>query len=131
LQSRVRLTIAKNHRHKLLIVTCKLFYMKTARLMKYLFIVIALTLVSPTFAAVTEVVGVVTPTETPEAKIARLTQRIEEIKAMDKSELSREQRKALKKEVREIRDEVKAASGGVYLSVGAILLIVLLLILIL
>jgi hypothetical protein len=105
--------------------------MKTARLMKYLFIVIALTLVSPTFAAVTEVVGVVTPTETPEAKIARLTQRIEEIKAMDKSELSREQRKALKKEVREIRDEVKAASGGVYLSVGAILLIVLLLILIL
>jgi hypothetical protein len=104
--------------------------MKTARL-RFLFVVITLLIASPTFATVTEGAGAVTPTETPEAKIARLTQRIEEIKAMDKSGLSKEERKALKKEVREIRDEVKAASGGVYLSVGAILLIVLLLILLL
>jgi hypothetical protein len=103
--------------------------MKTARFINSLLVIMLLSVASPTFAAVAEAAP--TPTETPEAKIARLSQRIEEIKAMDKSQLSRTERRALKKEVREIRDEVKALSGGVYISIGAILVIILLLILLL
>lgn len=57
-----------------------------------------------------------------------LTQRLEQIQAMDKSNLSAREKKALRQEVRQIK---KAARGGVYLSVGAILVIVLLLILLL
>lgn len=71
---------------------------------------------------------------TEEQKAARLTEiknRVEEIRAMDKSELSRMERKALKKELREMNREVRKSGGGVYLSVGAIIIIILLLILIL
>ncbi len=58
--------------------------------------------------------------------------RLEEIKAMDINSLSRQEKKSLRKEVRSIeKDMKKADNGGVYLSVGAIIIIVLLLILIL
>jgi hypothetical protein len=50
---------------------------------------------------------------------------------MDRSELSREDRKALRNELQEMKKEAKVTSGGVYLSVGAIIIIILLLILIL
>jgi hypothetical protein len=69
------------------------------------------------------------PTETPEEHAQRLQNRLEEIKAIDKGQLSKEEKKALRKEVKEIKKEIKAISGGVYLSVGAIILIVLLIIL--
>ncbi len=55
-----------------------------------------------------------------------LTRRLEEIKGIDKSQLSARERKALRKETREIK---KAIGGGVYISAG--LLIVLLVVLIL
>jgi hypothetical protein len=105
------------------------YYMKTGRFIKSLLVMLVLSIGTPTFAAVIDTAT--TPTETPEAKIARLTQRIEEIKAMDKSKLSRGERKELKKEVRQMRDEVKALSGGVYISIGALLVVILLLILLL
>lgn len=90
-----------------------------------------ITFATPTFATVNEPANTTTPTESPEARIAFLAERIQEIKAMDKSKMSRVERKALKKEVRDIRDEVKALSGGVYISIGALLVIILLLILLL
>lgn len=71
----------------------------------------------------------VTPVETPENKAARLTQRLEEIKAMDMKSMSRAEKKQLRGEVRAIKKEMKAMSGGVYLSVGAVVLIVLLILL--
>lgn len=61
----------------------------------------------------------------------QLQHRLEEIRALDTSTLSRAEKKALRREVREIKKELAAISGGVYLSVGAILLIALLLILLL
>lgn len=64
-------------------------------------------------------------------QLQRITDRVEEIKAMDKSELSKAERKALKNELKELKQEARAMSGGVYLSVGAIIIIILLLILIL
>lgn len=61
----------------------------------------------------------------PDPTMARLN----EIKSMDKSKLTHAERKALRKEVKAIKDSKKDLNGGVYLSVGAIIIIVLLLIL--
>lgn len=57
--------------------------------------------------------------------------RLNEIKAMDKSELTRVEKKALRKEVRETKAFLKSSGNGLYLSVGAIIIIILLLILLL
>lgn len=65
------------------------------------------------------------------ARSLQLTQRLEEIKSMDKSEMTRLEKKAIRKEVVQIKTEMKAMSGGVYLSVGAIIIVILLLILLL
>jgi len=69
--------------------------------------------------------------EKNEARALQLNNRLEEIKAINKDDLPRAEKKALRREVREIKKELAAVSGGVYLSVGAILLIALLLILLL
>ncbi len=61
----------------------------------------------------------------------KIVSRVEEIRKMDKSNLTRDEKKALRKELREMKDKARAMSGGVYLSVGAIIIIILLLILIL
>jgi hypothetical protein len=58
-----------------------------------------------------------------------LLARLNEIKEMDKSNLSSSDRKELRKEVKSLRTNLKEKSGGVYLSVGAIIIIILLLIL--
>jgi hypothetical protein len=71
---------------------------------------------------------------TPEQKQARIEEikaRVAEIKAMDKSQLTRADRKELRTELRADKREARAMGGGVYLSVGAIIIIILLLILIL
>lgn len=66
------------------------------------------------------------------AQVKQIQERVEEIKDMDKSNLSRTERKELRKELREMKSQANAVSGGgVYLSVGAIIIIILLLILIL
>ncbi|MES2811073.1 MAG: hypothetical protein V4670_01255 [Bacteroidota bacterium] len=65
------------------------------------------------------------------ARAQVLLNRLEEIKSMDKSDLTRVEKKALRKEVKEIKTTLKTSNGGVYLSVGAIIIVVLLLILIL
>lgn len=65
------------------------------------------------------------------AQFEKLTNRVEEIRKMDKSDLSRAEKKALRKELRELKTQANAMKGGVYLSVGAIIIIILLLILIL
>jgi hypothetical protein len=64
-------------------------------------------------------------------KAETLLKRLDEIKALDQSTLSRSEKQQLRKEVRSIKKELKTNSGGVYLSVGAAIIIVLLLILLL
>jgi VIT1/CCC1 family predicted Fe2+/Mn2+ transporter len=60
----------------------------------------------------------------------QLVNRLAEIKAMDASALSRKEKRELRKEVKSIEKQLNS-SGGVYLSVGAIILIVILLIILL
>jgi hypothetical protein len=62
-------------------------------------------------------------------KAGTLTKRLDEINAMDKSSMNRSEKRTLRREVKAINKELNELSGGVYLSVGAIIVIVLLLIL--
>lgn len=64
-------------------------------------------------------------------KLERITNRVEEIRHMDRSSMTRAEKKELRKELRELKAEANATGGGVYLSVGAIIIIILVLILIL
>jgi hypothetical protein len=66
--------------------------------------------------------------QSAEANVIML--RLEEIKAKDLSKLTKAEKKELRKEVKSISNQVKGP-GGIYLSVGALILIVLLLILLL
>jgi hypothetical protein len=69
------------------------------------------------------------PTEIP-AEVRVMLDRLEEIKAMDKSNLERAEKKALRMEVRAIKTQLRTTGNGIYISAGA-LIIILLLILIL
>ncbi|MBW6491259.1 MAG: hypothetical protein K0B15_08720 [Lentimicrobium sp.] len=64
-----------------------------------------------------------------------MVNRLEEIKAMDLSKMNSSEKKELRAEVKMIKSDLQAqqvnSSGGVYISVGAAILIVLLLILLL
>ncbi len=93
-------------------------------------VVLCTLLLSITSLAIANPVEVtsVTPTESVEARNERLTQRLEEIKAMDIENMSRSEKRALRKEVKHIE---KTMANGVYLSVGALIIIILLLILLL
>ena len=65
------------------------------------------------------------------AEVKVMLTRLEEIKAMDKSEMKASEKKELRKEVRAIKANLAATGNGVYFSVGAIIIIILLLILLL
>ncbi len=78
--------------------------------------------------------NVVTPTSvvaTVPAEVTAAINRLNEIKDMDKSNLSGAEKRELRKEVRSLKREVRSNNRGIYLSLGAAIIIVLLLILIL
>lgn len=70
-------------------------------------------------------------TERQVARMEEISRRVEEIKGMDRSQLSRQDRNDLRNELLKMKKEAKVTSGGVYLSVGAIIIIILILILLL
>ncbi|WP_395052961.1 hypothetical protein [Flavobacterium sp.] len=70
------------------------------------------------------------PKEVP-AEVKTMLNRLEEIKKLDKSNLSSVEKKELRKEVRSIKKTLRTTGNGVYLSVGAVIIIILLLILLL
>jgi len=104
--------------------------MKFKKLITLLALAMCLTTVMPAFAADGAPIA---NTETPnnEARAQQLMSRLKEIREMDKSNLTSSEKKALRKEVKEMKKEVRKNQNGIYLSVGAIIIIVLLLILLL
>jgi hypothetical protein len=70
------------------------------------------------------------PSEVP-AHVQVQLDRLKEIKAMDKSDMTSSEKKALRKEVKVIKSSLRDSNNGIYLSIGAIIIIVLLLILLL
>ena len=75
----------------------------------------------------TETVNESKPLTTEQAN--QMMDRLEEIDEMDKSDLSFKEKRALKKEVKEIKRELKG--NGLYISTGAAIIIILLLIILL
>jgi len=70
--------------------------------------------------------------EQKEARVEEIKARVAVIMAMDRSHLSNADRRALRQELRSMNREARVlGSGGIYLSVGAIIIIILVLILIL
>ena len=68
--------------------------------------------------------------EQAQERATQLTQRVNEIKDMKRNELSKEDRQEVKKELREIKKELDFLNNKLTLSVGAVIIIVLLIILI-
>jgi len=69
------------------------------------------------------------PAETSEVKALEL--RLNEINAMDKSKMKSSEKKTLRKEVKTINHKMHDIGGGVYLSAGAVILIVILIVVLL
>lgn len=72
------------------------------------------------------------PVSTPAAsdpEMQRMVNRLEEIKAMDLENMPRSERRKYAREVKQIEKRMKAVGGGVYISAGALILIIVLLIL--
>lgn len=65
------------------------------------------------------------PTEIP-AEVKTMLNRLETIKNMDRSNLRPSERKELRKEVREIKKKIRSSGNGLYISSGAIIIILLL-----
>src|SRR6478609_1159836 len=61
----------------------------------------------------------------------RMINRLEEIKSMDVSTMTRKEKKELRHEVKAIKHTLRTQSSGVYVSVGALLIIILLVIILL
>ena len=71
------------------------------------------------------------PSASQSLEAKALQTRLDEIKQIDKSTLTPAAKKQLRKETRSIKKQLKELGGGVYLSAGAIVLIVVLLIILL
>ena len=67
-----------------------------------------------------------------EERITQIQQRVDEIKAMDRSQLTKAERKDLRNELKNMNKEAKVirTGGGIYISIGALIIIILLLIII-
>ncbi|PSL00511.1 hypothetical protein [Cecembia rubra] len=68
-------------------------------------------------------------TEEQKERLKEIELRVEEIKAMDFTDLDKSERKEVREELKEMKKEAKELGGGIYLSVGAIIIILLILIL--
>ncbi len=100
--------------------------MRTKNIIAGLLFAMCISLLTPVYAA-TE-----TPVKTEVPKDVRAQQienRLMEIRQMSKTNLTKAEKRDLRKEVKSLKKE--AATRGIYLSVGAVIIIILLLILLL
>ena len=82
------------------------------------------TVPSPVFASEKNITSdTVNRNEMPPA-LKKTLNRLEEIKAMDKSSMSRLEKKELRKELRTIKANLKAKENSVFLSIGGIVIII-------
>jgi len=64
-----------------------------------------------------------------EEEISHLTRRVEEIRDMDKTNMTVKEKRELRKELKEIKENVKRGTG-IYIGVGTLLLIIIILLLV-
>ena len=65
-----------------------------------------------------------------EDELSRLKNRVEEIRDMDKTNLTSKEKRDLRKELRGIKETVRRDGGYVYIGTGALILIIILVILV-
>ena len=63
-------------------------------------------------------------------EMSRLTKRVEEIRDMDKTNMTRTEKREMKKELKSIKENVKRNGGYIYIGGSTLLIIILILILI-
>lgn len=100
--------------------------MSLQNLLKSAIVALSLTLAIPSVAA-----AAVSDSTADVATLNTLVTRVNEIQNMDKTNLSSTEKKELKKELKLMKHQADGLGRGVYLSVGALIIIILLLILIL
>lgn len=104
---------------------------KFARLV-FAILILSCSLQYASAAVMTEKVPQESLTSQQKVRLQLITKRVMEIKSIDKSKMSRQDRKSLRAELRELKKEASGiAAGGVFLTVGALLAVILLLILLL
>ncbi|WP_143959349.1 hypothetical protein [Litoribacter populi] len=81
---------------------------------------------APAFAADNKEKEKLELTAEEKERLSEIENRVDEIKAMDFGDMSKAEKKGIKKELKELNKEAKQLSGGVYISVGAIILILIL-----
>lgn len=109
---------------------------KTTQMKKLTPVLVGLLLMLSSYSAVkaeSDSTITCTQAETVQAiAVEKLVTRLEEINAMDKSNLKAKDKRVLRKEVSEIKNSLdRYNNGGVYISVGALIIIILLLIILL
>jgi predicted PurR-regulated permease PerM len=78
-------------------------------------------------AATTEPTTIPVTKSNDAAEVKALELRLNELKEMDKSKMNSSEKKIMRKEVKSIKHRLHDIGGGVYISAGAIILILLLL----
>jgi Skp family chaperone for outer membrane proteins len=105
--------------------------MKKLSLYAMLLLVSLSSVSSPLHAAEKNPTTITSTSKDAKAEVDKLVTRLETIRAMDKSTLDRSEKRVLRKEVRAIKSELKDKRHGVYVSVGAFIIIILLLVILL
>ncbi|MEI9955026.1 MAG: hypothetical protein WDM90_01610 [Ferruginibacter sp.] len=107
--------------------------MKIRKFIAVLLLAVCVTVASPlqTYASATKVTTTVGDPAKDAKTLSEITARVAEIQAMDKTNLTTSEKKALRKELTAMKNKADGLSRGVYISVGAVIIIILLLILIL
>ena len=105
--------------------------MKIRKTATAIFMVLAMVMSIGGFATPTsnEATPATSPTNAAnEAEMQRLMNRLEEIKAMETENMPRSEKRKYAKEVKHIQKKMNAIGGGVYISAGALIVILILLI---
>lgn len=82
-------------------------------------------------AAPTEPTTTPAPKPAESAEVKTLELRLNEIKTMDKTNMKSAEKKSLRKEVKTINHKLRNIGGGVYISAGVLILIIILLVVLL
>ena len=109
---------------------------KMKKVILFVFIMIFTLSASTTFANKSDkkaadklAVPVKTENKLSEEEMSHLTKRVEEIRDMDKSDMTVKEKRELRKELRTIKENVRRDGGYIYIGGGTLLLIILLIIL--
>jgi len=105
--------------------------MRIRNLFKIATVMLVMAFAMPTYSSAAVITPSVRDSTTDARVMSEIINRVTEIQNMDKTNLSASEKTLLKKELKEMKRKADGLGRGVYLSIGAIIVIILLLILIL